>query len=203
MRPVCFIIAAVILTAVSCMPGRVSRGTPEGSPPTTTPDYDPLASAADREVVPAVYPVTAAMASGGDTLVRPPAPTRTRPDSNASATPGEAYRVQVFTSSLYVEATRELAVAQELFNLPIHLDYEAPYYKVGVGDFASREEAEAMVPGIKAMGYATAWVSRVVVKIRELPLPDSSDQPILPLDSGAAPTPPTDSAARYDTGGYR
>ena len=185
------------------MPGRVSHGTPESRPRAATPDYDPLESAADREIVPAVHPVTAAMAAGGDTLVRPPLPTQTRPDSNASATPGEAYRVQVFTSRLYVEATRELGVAQELFNLPIHLDYEAPYYKVGVGDFASREEAEAMVPGIKAMGYMTAWVSRVVLKIRELPPPNSSDQPILPIDSGAAPTPQTDSAAHHDTGGFR
>ncbi|MCP4568943.1 MAG: hypothetical protein GY841_15315, partial [FCB group bacterium] len=76
-----------------------------------TTQYDPLATPADREVVPEVYPVTVAVVpDAGDSLVGIPGQTYNAFDSTASEiSPTEVYRVQVFTSRLYAEANAERA----------------------------------------------------------------------------------------------
>ncbi|MCP4569357.1 MAG: SPOR domain-containing protein [FCB group bacterium] len=159
--------------------------------------YDPLATPADREVVPEVYPVTVAVVpDAGDSLVGIPGQTYNAFDSTASEiSPTEVYRVQVFTSRLYAEANAERALAEEIFNLPVHLDYEVPYYKLRVGDFLTRGDAEEMVSEIRSIGYRNAWVARVVLRVREVPEFDLSDEPILPVDSGGMLVEPSDTIA--------
>jgi hypothetical protein len=122
--------------------------------------------------------------NAGDSLVEPREIGFNDDDSLTSdVNPREVYRIQIFTSRLYNEANRELALADEIFNLPVHLDYEVPYYKLRIGDFIDRHEAEDMLPEVRAIGYRDAWVARVIKKIRELPLYEMLDDPILPLDS--------------------
>jgi len=132
-----------------------------------------------------VYPVSVAMAAdAGDSLIQPRESDFDAFDSSSSEiNPREVYRIQIFTSRLYNEANQELALAEEIFNLPVHLDYEVPYYKLRVGDFTERNEAEDMLPEIRAIGYRDAWVARVIKKIREVPLYEMLDEPILPFDS--------------------
>ena len=193
------IIMVLALTAVSCFrPGGRSAPADEDMQDQTL--FDPLAQPEDREVVPEVYPVTIAAVPGpGDSLVSLPAITPSGLDSTESAiSPAEVYRIQIFTSRLYAEANREWALAEEIFNLPVHLDYEVPYYKLRVGDFITRSEAEEMVSEIRAIGYRNAWVARVVLRIRDVPEFNLSDEPILPTDSGSYFPPPENTPEQPD-----
>jgi hypothetical protein len=173
------------LLFASCSVRETGRTAPDEETPSAGPPFDPLATATDREVVPEVYPIqTAYVSEAGDSLVEVRDVTYDILDSSASAlNPREVYRIQIFTSRLYTEANRELALAEEIFNLPVHLDYEVPYYKLRVGDFSSRVEAEDMLPEIRAIGYRDAWVARVVLRIRQAPPFDFTGEPLLPLDS--------------------
>ncbi len=144
--------------------------------------YDPLAMARDREIAPEAYPVDPrTAATPGDSLFEPlPLPRAGFDSTLAGADPTEVYRVQIFTSRLYNEARLEKILAEEIFNFPIYLDYEVPYYKLRVGDFLTRGEAENFIPETRAIGYRSAWVARVVLKILEPPPLDSLEQPLLP-----------------------
>jgi len=151
----------------------------------TDPGFDPLGTSADRQVVPETYPVSAELTSltGSDTLINPSGADFTGLDSSVSVTyPTDVYRVQIYTSRLLNEARRELAIAEEIFNFPVHLDYEVPYYKLRVGDFETREEAEDVISEIKAIGYRNAWVARVKLRIQQGPDLEVSDDPLLQTD---------------------
>ena len=65
------------------------------------------------------------------------------------------------------------------------MDYEVPYYKIRVGNFASREEAENYLPAAREAGYKTAWVVRAYVNVNTVEdLYDGYDEEIFkPLDS--------------------
>lgn len=175
------LILAVLSLLTSCSLRRV--GQKEAGPqetPSAQP-FDPLATTADREVVPAAHPVRPGTTAAGDSLVSVADLNYREFDSSSSlTTPTDVYRVQIFTSRLYNEASREMTIAEEIFNLPIYLDYEVPYYKLRVGDFATRDAAEDMVPEIKDIGYRNAWVARVVLRVRDIPGTDISEEPILP-----------------------
>ncbi|MEE9441594.1 MAG: SPOR domain-containing protein [candidate division Zixibacteria bacterium] len=156
---------------------------------------DPMAGAIDREVVPEVYPIyVSAAPDAGDSLVSPVDITYNKFDSlQSQISPTDVYRVQIFTSRLYTEARKEKAIADEIFNLPVYLDYEVPYYKLRVGDFAKREEAENMIPEIRSIGYRSAWVARVNLRVRPAPDIMIDEEPILP-------TPEADSAKVLEEG---
>lgn len=153
--------------------------------------FDPLATPADRVVVPEAYPATAGLTDKKGGPADPWAViARSRDSLSLPDKPAEVFRVQIFTSRLYAEANREKTIAEEVFDLPIYLDYEVPYYKLRVGDFARREEAEAMLSGMKALGYQNAWVARMVVRIKEIPVYDQLDEPILPEIPSDSASPP-------------
>ena len=79
----------------------------------------------------------------------------------------QAYRVQIFSSKKYGESSRAKVVAEEIFDRPVFLDYEVPYYKIRVGNFASKEKAEAYQQRAKSSGYKNAWVVVVIVNVKE------------------------------------
>ncbi|MCK5125977.1 MAG: SPOR domain-containing protein [candidate division Zixibacteria bacterium] len=173
---------AIIAMTVSC--AKTSRPPAEEPAAETTVPLEPLATTIDREVVPEIYPVkVSAIPDAGDSLIEPGVADYMEFDSALTeVNPSEVYRVQIFTSRLFAEASREQALANEIFNQPVHLDYEVPYYKLRVGDFLTREEAENMVSEIRSIGYRSAWVARVVLRIKNAPLFDERDDPILPSD---------------------
>ena len=205
MQRLFFIILILAVAFLSCSKP-VRKSAPPGEETPSGPLFDPLATATDREIVPEVYPITVAVGQdAGDSLIDVNDQSYGAYDSAAAdISPTEVYRVQIFTSRLYAEANRERALAEEIFNLPIHLDYEVPYYKLRVGDFVTRDEAEEMVSEIRSIGYRNAWVARVVLRVFEAPEFDLSDEPILPDDSIEPSSPPVDSAGQtIDEGDFR
>ncbi len=173
----------VIFIAVSCT-AKPRRRIVEEPPPESSQPLDPMVTATDREVVPEVYPIHIVPGEDtGDSLITPRPIDYSEFDSTLNlVNPTEVYRVQIFTSRLFAEASREQAIANEIFNQPVHLDYEVPYYKLRVGDFVTREEAEDMVSEIRSIGYRGAWVARVVLRVREALIFDEGDEPILPSE---------------------
>lgn len=196
------IIIILGLMTVSCGLRRVGPEPADEGDLSSVPSFDPLATPQDRQIVPVLYPIEmAALPETGDSLVSPDALILSQFDSTASeVSPSEVYRVQVFTSRLYAEATRERQLAAEIFNLPIYLDYEVPYYKLRVGDFATRDEAENMLAEIKSIGYRNAWVARVVLKVREGPESELLDEPILPEEATDTLYVPADSTGGAEGG---
>jgi len=45
-------------------------------------------------------------------------------------------------------------------NDSVYVDFEAPNYKVRVGDFIDRDSAESLQQDLVQMGYNSAWVLR-------------------------------------------
>jgi len=196
MKAIPLYILGLALVAAACSPAKFFSRHQEEKRPEATIAFDPLATSADREIVPEAYPIRTIhpglVASARDSA---------RIDSAAG--PIEVFRVEIFTSRLYGEANRELAIAKEIFSLPVHVDYEVPYYRLRVGDFSTRAEAERMVEGIRSIGYPNAWVARAIKKTVQPPPLDTLDQPILPPDtSGTSPRIP-DPNTPADEGGRR
>ena len=94
----------------------------------------------------------------------------------------QSYRVQIFSSKNFGESRQEKIIAEEIFDRPVFLDYEVPYYKIRVGNFGNREKAEEYQQRVKASGYQNAWVVVVTVNVKEtnplyndLPIPEILD----------------------------
>lgn len=128
--------------------------------------YDPLGLKEDQVIVPEKY--TLASASAEDTLASDNMPI-TEADSLEFPTGAyESYRIQLFTSKEYGPAFREMNIAREVFDKKVRFDYEVPYYKVRVGDFRNRMNAERYLPAAQEAGYKTAWVVKVNTNVRTL-----------------------------------
>ena len=76
----------------------------------------------------------------------------------------EGFRVQLL-------ATKELATAEQLqkqlldnLNQNIYIVFEAPNYKVRVGDFIDRKKAETLRKKMIKEGYSSAWIIRTRIK---------------------------------------
>ncbi len=113
----------------------------------------------------------------GDTLVVPPPADTDEVDSSSpldrfnlveeaaredsAETSIHVYRVQIFASRLLQEAEQVEAEVTGLFDEPVHLDYDEPYYKVRIGDFRTLEAGEEYLNKIRDLGYDSAWIVRV------------------------------------------
>ena len=76
----------------------------------------------------------------------------------------EGFRVQIF-------ATEELAKAEQLqkdlsniLNQNIYIVFEAPNYKVRVGNFIDRNKAEDFRENVLNKGYTSSWIIRTRIE---------------------------------------
>jgi hypothetical protein len=77
------------------------------------------------------------------------------------------FRVQCFASS-QIERVRAEEKAIELkVRYPVYIFFAAPYYKLLVGDFVKRGDADAAAAKMKELGYADAWVMRTKVWVKQ------------------------------------
>jgi len=135
--------------------------------------FDPLELPADREIVPLKYPHTGSF-SNPFVSVEPNTITTDSIEVFVEDVPdvvdtvyNQAYRVQIFTTKVYGEARYALKIAEEIFDRLVTIDYEVPYFKVRVGRFSNREEAEEYSMKVKAAGYTNAWVVMVNVNVKQ------------------------------------
>jgi len=194
-----------VLFAV-CLPGcgghRIAPEESESNVVSTTgseADYDPLELPRDREIVSLKHPVSGAVVGRQSLIVQDETEseqdtlslTDWNPYEAVDSVNSQAFRVQIFTSKLFGKARDAASVAEEIFDRPVFVEYEVPYFKVRVGNLDTREKAETLRQKARAVGYSNAWVITVTINKREVPglyddLPDIETIPdSLLLDSQA------------------
>ena len=72
----------------------------------------------------------------------------------------EGYRVQVLATRYFARADSLAVIMKNTVNDSVYVDFEAPNYKVRVGDFIDRESAESLQQDLVKMGYSSAWILR-------------------------------------------
>jgi len=76
------------------------------------------------------------------------------------------WKVQVFSSSDYFLADSVYRTLQGQFgNSEVEKVFNLPYYKIRIGNCATREEAERLLIRAQELGYRDAWVIRTQVKM--------------------------------------
>lgn len=71
----------------------------------------------------------------------------------------QGYRIQIFASVNIDEASAmRLTAAQRITEDSLYVVYDTPVYKVRIGDFPTRSEANQKLATVIAQGFADAWV---------------------------------------------
>jgi hypothetical protein len=71
----------------------------------------------------------------------------------------QGFRIQIFSSSNVDETTLMKNLALEKFvGDSVYVVYDAPVYKVRIGDFVNRYEANQRLPEFVEKGYRDAWI---------------------------------------------
>ncbi|HET9582197.1 MAG TPA: SPOR domain-containing protein [Gemmatimonadota bacterium] len=151
----------------------IGHVTPEGRLEADTLAQAPAAETVDRETVVTGY-VRPPGAPGDASRDEPPAaplngPLPAESDAPPAAGAGIAaaapgWRIQVF-------ATRDQAAAREVARrageavagIPAYVEAEGPWFKVRVGDFATRDAAEPLRERLVELGWTEAWAVRTTV----------------------------------------
>ncbi len=79
----------------------------------------------------------------------------------------DGFRVQVFATRFSRSADSIKTVLEEKWNEDVYIAFDAPVYKVRIGNFVTRNEAEKMKISIVKQGFDTAWIVRSKVFARK------------------------------------
>ena len=80
----------------------------------------------------------------------------------------EGYRVQILATR-YFEYADSLAISiSRKVNDSVYIEFEAPNYKVRVGDFINRESAELFQQELMSMGYRASWILRTRITAQKV-----------------------------------
>ena len=83
----------------------------------------------------------------------------------------KGYRVQIFLSDNLREAARVMAQARVEFTEEIYLEYDAPYYKVRVGDCQTEAEGQGLLKVAQDLGYRDAWLVYTIIAVPDEHIP--------------------------------
>ncbi len=159
------------------------------TPSATSSKLDPLDLPQDSRIIPRLQPHKGEISGSGevskvveDTVAEKQTPTTNTVLPQVDTLANQALRIQLHSIELFGEAKRERLIAEEIFDQPVFLDYEVPYYKVRVGSFSERKKAEAYLQTVKTAGYQNAWIVAVRVNVKE-PRPLYENLPAPKADS--------------------
>ena len=166
-----FVVIFALLLLIGCRPAAVSKEKSQNKDDNTeNAQFNPLELPSDTTIVPKVNP------QEGNLIGKPVitdngsaeqnSPLRTLVESIDTLN-SQSFRIQLFSSKLYGVGKQAFRVAEEIFDRPVYLDYEVPYYKIRVGNFADRDEAEKYLLKVRTAGYNDAWVVAVNINIVE------------------------------------
>jgi len=68
------------------------------------------------------------------------------------------FRVQLYASQYFSEANYEREIAADIFEEPLYLMYEVPYYKLLLGNKTKPEEGRRLLSTARSLGYENAWL---------------------------------------------
>lgn len=72
----------------------------------------------------------------------------------------EGFRIQLLATQDRFNAEKFKSELEKIYKNKIYIIFEAPNYKVRVGDFINRKSAEEMWQNLSKKGYTTAWIIR-------------------------------------------
>lgn len=73
------------------------------------------------------------------------------------------FRIQIFASSTETNASRVADDARASFTQNVYVKYGAPYYKVRIGDFLTKEEAQIVKHQALQLGYRGTFVVETMI----------------------------------------
>ena len=71
------------------------------------------------------------------------------------------YQIQIFASKFPEEAQNLVDALESNFGKAVNIDYEAPYYKVRLGEFETQKKAENFLRKVRQKGFPQAWVVKI------------------------------------------
>jgi hypothetical protein len=83
---------------------------------------------------------------------------------NIRITTQEGYRLQIFESSSVEETNRTLRKFERSLKDSVYMVFEAPLYKLRLGNFVTKKEAEKQKANLKKKGYKNIWIVRSRIK---------------------------------------
>lgn len=93
----------------------------------------------------------------------PPIVTPTAPPPTPAPAAILGFRIQIFASSTQKNASRVADDARAAFTENVYVQHVAPYYKVRIGDFLTREDAQALQAKALQKGYRGAFVVETMI----------------------------------------
>ena len=79
---------------------------------------------------------------------------------NIRITTQEGYRLQIFESSSVEETNRTLQKFEKSLKDSVYMVFEAPLYKLRLGNFVTKKEAEKQKANLNKKGYKNIWIVR-------------------------------------------
>ena len=79
---------------------------------------------------------------------------------NIRITTQEGYRLQIFESSSVDDANRTLRKFERNLKDSVYMVFEAPLYKLRLGNFVTKKEAEKQKENLNKKGYKNIWIVR-------------------------------------------
>ena len=77
----------------------------------------------------------------------------------------EGYRIQIFESTVSSIARAEAKRFQNILSDSVYIDFEAPLYKLRIGNFIDRKTAERAVESIERLGAKDSWIVRTKIDL--------------------------------------
>ena len=167
-NPVLIVLTIILLTSIGCAAGTVVEHQGKKSKGKSVQGwFDPLALGDDDIIIDGI-PMPTFNSDREET---------TNVDHEAMT---EGYRVQIYTTQLLYEADSILVQADSLFLGEAYLRFDAPNYKIRVGNLISRSEAEQLQKYSRTVGFPRSWVLKTSVfmnpRKRELEPPESEEE---------------------------
>ena len=78
----------------------------------------------------------------------------------------EGYRIQIFESVVSSIARAEAKRFQNILGDSVYTDFEAPLYKLRIGNFVDRKKAERAIETIKRLGAIDSWIVRTKIDLK-------------------------------------
>ena len=77
----------------------------------------------------------------------------------------EGYRIQIFESTVSSIARAEAKRFQNILDDSVYIDFEAPLYKLRIGNYIERKKAERAIESIRRLGAKDSWIVRTKIDL--------------------------------------
>ena len=75
----------------------------------------------------------------------------------------EIFRIQIFESTESSIAKAEAKRFQNILGDTVYINFETPLYKLRIGNFSNRRQAEEAISAIENLGIKDSWVIRALI----------------------------------------